>query len=124
MKKGPWRDPTSFADRAHDYTTCRFLPVARSAPRASAPAPDPFYSVLRAWEQLCPYPGQVNPDLGGPMVRPTPLATPGSATACVAFHTGAIADECVVAAFATRITLVALHFRLISQRYARGSRGP
>jgi hypothetical protein len=72
QKKGaPKRGPVSFADRARDYTARVFMPVARSAPKASAPASDPFYSVLRAWEQLCPDPGQVNPDLGGPMVRPT-----------------------------------------------------
>ena len=39
-KKGPRRDPVSFADRVRDYTARRFLPVTRSAPRASAPTPD------------------------------------------------------------------------------------
>lgn len=71
QKRGPRRDPDSFADQARDYTARVFMPVARSAPRASAPAPDPFYSVFSAWELLCPDLGQVTPDLGGPMVRPT-----------------------------------------------------
>jgi len=46
QKRGPRRDPDSFADQARDYTARVFMPVARSAPRASAPAPDPFYSVF------------------------------------------------------------------------------
>ena len=42
------RAPVSFAERVRDYTARRFLPVTRSAPRASAPTPDSNSSFFSA----------------------------------------------------------------------------